>query len=177
MLVSSPALEKVLAEYGSRRKLAGKNIRQVLLDGGQPLGYLRLISLQDGLDLRFEGLTFSDFVSRDNLSVDLNRMITAVKRKSGQHTLDGAALRAGITSLMNKHDPWDVCCGHDLIQLLSIGLRRYFGSCKAGEVLPRLIERSLRLAYERTHFAMTDLYAALRAWESANTPFTVLPKN
>ncbi len=51
MLLQSPALEKLLNEFGSRDKIAwqDKEIREVLLEAGTPIGYVRWISLQDRL--------------------------------------------------------------------------------------------------------------------------------
>lgn len=51
-----------------------------------------------------------------------------------------------------SHDDWCTGCGHDVIGILSIGLRKAIGSSTAGAVSPDILERSLRLAYERAYF-------------------------
>src|SRR5713226_852276 len=61
MIIKSSALEKVLSEFGSTDKIAtfkqtyGKNIRTTLIECGTPIGYLRWVSLREGLSLSFEG--------------------------------------------------------------------------------------------------------------------------
>jgi len=74
----------------------------------------------------------------------------------------------------NNHDPWQICCGHHLVEILSFGLRRVLGSNKAADVEPNSLERSLRLAYEEIYFRQTQLYLDIRKLESNNQPFRVL---
>lgn len=74
----------------------------------------------------------------------------------------------------DEHDAWYVCCGHDLTNIFSWGLRVRLGTHDQHEVTPMLLESSLRLAYEYVHFKKTRLYAALKAWEDTNQPFVIL---
>lgn len=75
------------------------------------------------------------------------------------------------------HDPWQICCGHDLVQILSVGLRKTIGSNNAKDIEPNILERSLRLAYEEAYFHDTQLYLDICTWENENQPFIVLPRN
>jgi hypothetical protein len=72
------------------------------------------------------------------------------------------------------HDPWQLCNGHDLVEVLSIGLRRAIGSQSAAAVRVEEIERALRLAYESVDFAASALYRTIREWEQRNHPFRIL---
>src|SRR6267142_3183576 len=88
MLVRSPALDRVLREFGSEGKIqrfvaqAGAEIRHVLLTAATPLGYLRWHSLRSDLRLRFDGLLFPRFVDMARLTVDRAQLITTVKNHS-----------------------------------------------------------------------------------------------
>lgn len=64
MLIKSPALEKVLNEFGSEEKITkfNKDIRNTLLKTGISVGYLLWISQCDGLNLTFDSIKFSRFV-------------------------------------------------------------------------------------------------------------------
>ncbi len=181
-IIKSPALEKVLAEYGSESKLTnftrklGKDIRSILLESGLPIGYLRWVALKNRHALRFDDLSFSPFVDSKTLAVDVTKLIQVLKNYSQQPSIQEKALRDQIGELKdNSHDPWHICCGHDLVCILSIGLRTAIGSNNATEVKPDVIQKSLRLAYEISHFYMTQLYQSIRAWEQNNHPFKVLP--
>jgi Protein of unknown function (DUF4435) len=177
MLLKSFAHDKVLIEFGSKEKIINFNrdVRTVLLEASMSVGYLRWISQLDELNLTFDGITFSKFIDERTLEIDELKLIQIVKNKS--HTLslkDEELQQRLISQKSSKHDPWQVCCGHDFMEVLSLGLRKAIGSLKATDVEPNSLERSLRLAYETAYFCTTQLYSAIRTWESNNQPFQVL---
>lgn len=177
MLIKSSAFNKVIAEFGSEEKIMqfNQDIRAVLLKSGMLVGYLRWISQCDGLNLTFEGIGFSKFVNEKNLIIDEINLIQEVKNKSQAYSLKNQDLQQRLISRKNdSHDPWQVCCGHDLVEILSFALRKTLGSNKPSDVEPNCLERSLRLAYEEAYFRETNLYSDIRKWESNNQPFQVL---
>ncbi|MHC5598234.1 MAG: DUF4435 domain-containing protein [Nostoc sp.] len=177
MLINSPAFNKVLAEFGTENKIGkfNRDIRLVLLENGMSVGYLLWISKSDGLNLTFEGITFSKFIDEQTLQIDELKLIQEIKNKSQAFSLNEKNLQERLKSQKNNnHDPWQICCGHDLVEILSFGLRKALGSNKAADVEPNSLERSLRLAYEEIYFQQTQLYLDIRTWESNNQPFRVL---
>ncbi|AKV70976.1 hypothetical protein VL20_6214 [Microcystis panniformis FACHB-1757] len=54
-----------------------KDIRETLLKLGQEIGKLRLLSLRNKLDLKFEGLNFSKFIDKEKLSINIDELIRA----------------------------------------------------------------------------------------------------
>ncbi len=177
MLIKSPALEKVLAELGSEDKITkfSQDIREFLLSVAVFIGYLRWISLSDGLDLTFEGITFSKFINEQTLQIDEIKMIQEVKNKSQAFSLTDTDLQQKITIYRNNnYNSWEVCCGHDLVEILSLSLRKVIGSNKAADVESNRLKISLRLAYEEVYFHKTQLYSDILTWESNNQPFKVL---
>ncbi|MEA5479416.1 DUF4435 domain-containing protein [Pseudanabaena galeata UHCC 0370] len=176
MLISSPALDKVITEFGSEEKITkfGQDIRTVILENGLIIGYLRWISKIDGLNLTFEGIKFSSFINEKTLKIDESKLIQEVKNQSQAHSLNNKDIQQRINSKKNNnHDPCQVCCGHDLVEILSFGLRKAIGSYQPSEVKPDVLERSLRLAYEEVYFYETNLCLAIRSWESNNQQFKV----
>lgn len=179
MLLQSPALDKLLTEYGSEEKLqdlkeSGKDVREILIQAAVAIGYLRWVSLQQNLALKFEGLSFSKFVDKYTLAISASQLIKTVKARSTENRSEKPLPnQSEIENLLdslksNDHNPWDVCCGHDLIEILSLGLRKLFGSCQSKDVESDVLEKNLRLAYERSHFGQTQLYTAIQEWEKAN---------
>lgn len=174
MLLNSPALDKVLSEFASGEKIGkfDRAIKAVLLEAGMPIGYLRWISQLDQLNLTFNGITFSKFLDDQSLKTDEAKLIREVKNKSQVFDLD---LEQRLASKQSAdHDPWQICCGHDLVEILSVGLRKAIGSARPSEVEPTTLERSLRLAYEATYFGKTQIYSSICAWEAVHQPFQVL---
>ncbi|MBD2247272.1 DUF4435 domain-containing protein [Nostoc sp. FACHB-888] len=177
MLINSPAFNKVLAEFGSEEKIAqfNRDVKLVLIENGMSVGYLLWISKCDGLNLTFEGITFSKFIDEQTLQIDELKMIQEIKNKSQAFSLNEKNLQERLKSLKNNnYDPWQICCGHHLVEILSFGLRKALGSNKAADVEPNSLERSLRLAYEEIYFHQTQLYLDIRTWESRNQSFRVL---
>ena len=177
MLINSPAFNKVVAEFGSEEKIAqfNRDVRLALLETAMSVGYLLWISQCDRLNLTFDGITFSKFVDEQTLQIDELKLIREVKNKSQAFSLKDEDLQQRLVSQKsNNHDPWQVCCGHHLVEILSLGLRKALGSNKAADVESSSLERNLRLAYEEVYFRDTHLYLNIRTWESKNKPFKVL---
>jgi hypothetical protein len=177
MLLNSSALDKVIAEFSSEEKITrfGRDVRTALLEAGMSVGYLLWVSQGDGLNLTFDGITFSKFIDEQTLQIDELRLIQEVKNKSQALSLKSEDLQQRLTSQKSSsHDPWQVCCGHDLVEILSLGLRKAIGSSKATDVEPISLERNLRFAYEEAYFRKTQIYLGIRTWESNNQPFKVL---
>jgi len=180
-LVNSQALDKLLTEYGSAEKIArfesriGKDIRTILIEAGRIIGCLRWVSLQQGLGLDFEGITFSDFTDQSSLTIDPAKLIRAVKNRSQKHSLNETETLEAVQNLMGQdHDALHICCGHDLTALLSAALRITLGSNNANDVKQEVIEKSLRLAFEASLLSTTRLYESIRGWEERNPPFKIL---
>jgi hypothetical protein len=145
-----------------------------LLACGKPVGYLRWVSFRENAALKFEELDFGKFLDRKELRVDERRLVQMLKSRSDSPYTEGQLHTFLYELRQDTHDPWYVCCGHDLIEILSVGLRSAWGSCRSQDVAPDLLERSLRLAYESPFFVQTKLYDAIRTWEETNTPFRVV---
>ncbi|MDB9451637.1 DUF4435 domain-containing protein [Dolichospermum circinale] len=177
MLIKSSALEKVISEFGSEEKITqlNRDIREVLISVGVAIGYLRYISQHDELNLTFEGITFSKFIDEKNWQFNEVKLIQEIKNKSQAFYLKDEDLEKRLfTEKSNNQDPWQVCCGHDLVEILSLGLRKAIGTNKTVDVEANSLERNLRLAYEVAYFYKTQLYWKIRKWETNNQPFHVL---
>ena len=154
MMLNSAALDRILEEFGSNDRVAAfaatsPLIARQLATNAVPLGCLRLMSIQQVLALKFEGLTFSTFVKRRNLQIDLAKMVREVVNKSQKHHLDQAELLKQIgVEIQKGHDCWQISCGHDIVEILSLAFRRTFSGRRGDEVAAANLERSLRLAYD-----------------------------
>jgi len=177
MLIQSPAFNKVINEFGSKDKIIRfkRDIRKTLLVTAMPVGYLLWISNCDELNLTFSSLKYSDFVDKETLQIDELTLIEEVVNKSQPLSLKKEDLQKRLmTQKNNSHDPWQVCCGHHLVKILSLGLQKAIGSKDLADVEPNRLECNLRLAYEEVYFRQTQLYSEICVWESNNQPFKVL---
>lgn len=176
MLINSAALEKLLPILGSTAKISQfGNVRAALVKAGISIGYLRWISQCDGLNLTFNGITFSKFINKKSLELDELELIKDVKNKSQAFSLNTNDIQQQLTKQKsNSHDCWQVCCGHDLVEILSLGLCNAVGSMQPTEVKADSLERSLSLAYEEIYFQKTQLYTDIQKWETDNQSFKIL---
>jgi len=173
MILCSDALDNVLSEFGSAKKITelGKPIRDILLESGLSVGYLRWLSspLKDNLSLKFKELSFDKFVDEQTLHVSIDNLIRELKINSGNSTLDENVTKLKTIALGGEgHDPWQVCSGHDLVQILSIGLRNIFGNPRGKSVTMEVVDGILRVAYDHSHFCLTRLHNSIKDWEKAN---------
>lgn len=181
MMFQTNAFEKVLSELGSEDKIKqharekGKHVLNVLLEASLPIGFLRLASQQNGLNLKFEGCDYGSFIEKDNLTIDVTKLVRNIVNKTQNHSLDQTGMLSMIEVEARRGlNPWDVACGHDLSNILALGLRKALGSCNAHSINGFSLEASLRLAYEDSYFRMTQLYRSMQEWQRRNAPYVVL---
>jgi hypothetical protein len=179
MLIRSPALDAVLHEFASPEKLArfegrfAGPIRRWLVETARCLGYLRWTSLTTGLDLCFDGLRFARFIDIETLMLDRAALLTEVKNRSGNWAISDAQLVQAGWPRDREDDPWQVCCGHDMVELLALALRRAIGSRQ--RLTAEEVARALRLAYSQQDFARSEVRGSIAGWE-ANNGFQVLAR-
>jgi hypothetical protein len=181
MLLRSTALERLLAEFGVANRVEafakqhGPVIGNTVALAATPLGCLLLVSLRHDHGLIFDELSVQKFVRPSSLQIDLDALLAEVRNKSQKHSLDWKSIQEEVIVLAGScPDPWQVACGHHMIEILSVALRRTFASHTAAEVAPKILAKCLRLAYHLADFVLTRLYRAIRSWEDANRPFQIL---
>ena len=184
MALASPALEHLLRELGDEERLASftaqkGTVTDHLLTVGREIGYLRWASSHNQWSLKFEELDFGKFVSDKDFGFNRPALFEEVRRHQGGRAgpvPSAAEMQAQMDALSPPaHDLWHVCCGHDLVALLSVGLRKVLGKHNEAAVQGVVLERQLRLAYESGYFRGTVLYVSIQDWEARNVPFRVLP--
>jgi len=116
-------------------------------------------------------------VDEQTLRVSIGDLIRELKINSGDSALDANATKLKIMALGGEgHDPWQVCSGHDLVQILSIGLRNIFGNPRGKSVTMEVVDGILRVAYDHSYFCLTRLHNSVKDWEKANPPFKVVER-
>ena len=166
MLLSSDALEKVLSEFGSIPKIKklGKPVQELLLESGLSIGIFRWLSspTKDNLSLKFKDLYFGNFVFNKTLSIELDKLIKEVNNHNPHKKMDIKLIKSKIIKIkINKYDPWQVCSGHDLIEILSIGLKYLFGNHRAKNISTEAVDGILRVSYEYSFFSLTKLHKSI----------------
>lgn len=184
MLLNSPAYEDIVKEYVNINKYArfeGRSqdrVRNILLKNAAVIGYLRWCSLQENLGLNFSMLEFNLFINPHTLELNIENLIKQVlvrSRKINAIEVEDLVNKVNTLSL-KEEDLWQICCGHDLIEILAIGFVNIFGDYNAKNLFAGQLEGSFRLAYTRSYFEMTALYKRLIAWQNSNNHFMIFNK-
>jgi hypothetical protein len=182
MVLDSDALIHILREYGSPEKIKdfkrvhdSKDIRQALYNAVVPIGILRLISQKQELGLNFKGLKYDRIIDRDRLEVVIDKLIPTVLSMSG--------FPKAITEVKEKlekesetyrnTDRRQLCCGHDVLAVLCIGLRKALGTLDSKTAHPDNLDSVLRLAYDSSSLSKTELYLCIKQWETCNPSYKV----
>lgn len=185
MILSTPVFQKVLARNGfsqlGRREVTAEEFErsaaellQRLFSVGLRLGYLRWASNRHGLKIRFEAFDHSRVVDASTLIIREDRLEDEVLRASTLEAGTWLEIKRRADSLVDAgHDPWQICCGHDLTSLLAIHLSRVTGT----PIKRKAIEADLSLGYGFDQFQRTRLYRTMSEWEQRNAPRYILKRN
>ncbi|CAN7149034.1 DUF4435 domain-containing protein [Bosea sp. LjRoot9] len=177
-MVKSAAFDKVLREFGSVEKIknhtdAGRNPRDIILTCAGTWGIMRLYSLANELNWKFEDIRYQS-VDRDLATDDRAALIEVLNHSKLPHRDVDDALRFVTETRAMGADRWMLCCGHDYTTIFGRALRSLLGTNNALLVTQEAIEKALRLAFGAEEFNETSLYAEIRQWERRNSPRSVL---
>lgn len=184
MIINSPALEDFLCEYVDENKLdiflknkQKEDLRQILIENTLFIGYTKWASLKNDLCLKFKGLEYKKFFT-NTLSFLKTRFLKELINNSDNYNGDIIKITQNVDELKdNSYDPWQICSGHDMSNVLLIGLHRIFGLYTAKSLDNKgKLEGSLRMCYESNYFMETSLYKKMKEWEKNNS-FTIFNKN
>jgi hypothetical protein len=179
ILSKSGVLERLLAEFGSDNVMQRlpNPVRLMLCESCLPVGFLRWLSSssRENLPIRFRELFFENFVDKTKLKTDIDKLIEEAELRSRDLKINKKSIKAKIKSLKKEdYDPWQVCSGHDMIEILSIGLRSIFGNPKSRTITAKIVEGVLRIGYEYPDFCLTKLHTSIKEWEKKNLSFKIL---
>jgi hypothetical protein len=173
MMYESEAFEAVIKECGSLSKLSSwpdgiPGVRKYLYQQARPIAYVRLINEANSCGYSFEKMNFDHFVERGDVSLAIEKFIQYLRDRWPQNV--AVSIRdyeiGQILAVSYSIDEDEmVCCGHDISEILSIGLRSAWGTSPAKAVSAEVLERMLRLAYSREHYLRTALSEKIRGWQ------------
>ncbi len=183
MIIASAAFDAVMEEFAAPRKLNRLgDARENVLRASLPIGYIRWISgsSQDNLSLRFKDVSFFAVIDHadGSMKTNIDSLMAEVKRHSSGLKVDEPFIRRKLSELIRsrEHDPWQVCRGHDMVHILSIGLREVFGNRHARSIGYEQVDRLLRLSFGYGEFAKTRLFKDIESWEKRNKGRHVLER-
>ena len=174
LLCRSSALDSVLAEYGDDTKVTrfeedtGTEVRRGLLERAVIFGRIRLFAAGRNPPVGLGTIRVAAFVDERTWEVDADRLLQVVV-DTGVAAEDVAdAIRA-----LRSADSWRVANGHDMVDLLTIGLRYVLGNLSP-TIGRNQLAAMLRVSMPAGEFRDTNLWRDIRHWESLNTGYSIL---
>ena len=177
LLIRSRSLDRVLEHWGSKEKIArfSEDVRGALLAAALWIGCLRLYSHRSNLNLRFQNFRYSACIDSDSLNIKPGILIQTVLNHSQRHDLSVRQIKSRIVSILESIvDPWLLCFGKDMNEILAVGLRHVLGSNKWQDIRPEQLRRYLSLGFYPSDLEESGLGRDLHDWEARNPGYRVL---
>lgn len=163
LMFESSALHKFLTEYAtknfSKTKKASATVRRHLYSKATPLSCFKFHSINAGIHFPFKDHDFTGYFDINALDFDVDKFIRTTKQKGFSFS------KADITS-HSGHDPKELNNGHDVLSLLGVSMKRYYGSATKDICAKENIEKCLRLAYDISDFKTSAVWKGISDWAS-----------
>jgi hypothetical protein len=149
-------------------------LQENVMQSGSIIGYVRFISARGGLAFDFKQLVHSRVyrVDAGRLQIDMGALEIEIMGRcnTSNSPVKWAVITGELDNLRAKEgDLWQVCCGHDLTNLLTIYLHA------AGIKITRAqVESDLSLFFDMLEFTATAMYSKLAQWEIQHPDYLLL---
>lgn len=169
LMMRTDAFGDVIAEYGEPDKVKAfekrhGDIRDVVVRSGYPMGLMMYVSDRYGWKLCFKDLDFTQFISKTTMEIDVKAFIRELASMRSDSPGRELMQQTLFAELENQKDVWHVCRGHDVMEILAIGLREIFGSFNCKHMNGPALSGAFRLAFDDDEFATTKLYKDSKEW-------------
>ena len=124
--------------------------------------------------LKFEKLDFEEFFDSKTFKIDKDDLFKSVNFNSIKKT-DISDIKKGIESLKDlQFDIWNICSGHDFIEVFVLGIRNNFGyEKKIPKIDHERIIEFIHGLFNAELFKTTELYKKIKDWEKQKKIFVL----
>ena len=173
MLSSKPNMRRIYSELSENllidnyEKNNQRDFLSSVLEACYEIGLLKLIMCRPKYRVNMDNIPYE--LVDDLFNVNMDELI---KRSIHQHHSLYEVKTEIETEKVKKHDIYQVCCGHDVTEILCRCFISYenggLGYGKNERLNKGRIESLLRVIYEFKHFMTTQLYSSILDWEQKN---------
>ncbi len=181
MMFLSPAFQKVLKQKASYQKVKAfgssytdgiNKIRKRVTSIGRNIGVIRLYSQLTVCNYSFNNLEFEKFIDRASVSYSTGKYIShmrGIHPNNASIPNDTLKIAKGIIDkIPSCKDPLTLCCGHDLMEIMAVGLKSLWGSHSSKDISGKSLEESFIFAYSHNTFKQTNLFRHMDKWFRSN---------
>lgn len=173
MMFSSNVFRKVLIQKSSKQKvkaypLESRGVKNTIIELAKFIGYLRFYSQYKGKHYSFDEMDIEKFIRRNDLYFSESKFTSHLRGNNPQNSSMPNDILKQCIAECNKvailNNPYMLCCGHDLVEIMAIGLKSLWGSYSAREISGKMLEDSFMLAYTCQMFSQTNLFRQISDW-------------
>lgn len=174
---------KIYSEYADMNLIEDAQIRfgkcfiEKVMDAAYQIGIMKLTTIDNKYtDISMKDLPYQDFIDND-FNVNISVLITRIK----QRHMETELLEDFEHCISKNHDRLQVCCGHDITNILAIAFSDKrddgMGYGLNLHLKKERIESTLRSAYDYIKFLGTNIYLEILKWqEEHNIELLILEK-
>lgn len=175
---------KIYSEYADMniiedaQRRFGKCFIEKVMDAAYQIGIVKLMVLENKYtDISMKDLPYRDFIDND-FNVDIEVLLTRIKQR---HHFQTVLLENFKCCLSKNYDRWQICCGHDITNILAIAFsdKKDYGMGYGLNLhlKKERIESTLRSAYDYIKFIGTEIYLEILKWQEEHSiEFLILEK-
>jgi len=173
MMFSTDVFRKVLIQKASKQKvrahpLESCGVKKTIIELAKFIGHLRFYSQYKGKHYSFDEMDIEKFINRKDLSFSESKFTSHLRGNNPKnYSMPNDILRQSIAECKKVailSNPYRLCCGHDLIEIMAIGLQSLWGSYSASGISGKMLEDSFMLAYTCQMFSKTTLFQQISDW-------------
>jgi len=189
LIMESSIFEYVLESLSSNEKYniflskINVSIKEYILELAKPIAILKLINETENLELRFKSLNidgntikYNEFINKETFTfISLEKLIVAIKNYNQKPALSVEELKSKIEIyLKNSYNLYEICNGHDITNIISIGLQKKLGSIN---ISADEIGKLLIMSYDFNYFKTTELYNNIISLLKSNQIINIFKNN
>jgi hypothetical protein len=165
MVGSDEAFHAVVSEFYSFT-FNTISLRDQFFNSIKFLGYTRWLNDINNLKLNFKGIGIANFIDIESFKINEKKCVEEIINRSPNAIVkDIDSLLTSINLLMESNNKLDqVCCGHDVIQIMAI----FFNEHNKKGVQTEQVQSSFRISYNLSQFQKTILFTQLKKWADQN---------
>lgn len=174
-LFESPAFDKYIRVFGSVEKLKKvPDVKGCIYSIAEVIGALRLVSIEEDLKLKFEGLESNSYLDWRDPQIDIIQLLKVVTQRTQttskqKLSITNEELALKIQDVMKrKLDRTLLCNGHDVLETLCFCMRSKFATKSSNELCEETVFRELLLAFTIEDFMRTNMAQAIQTWSQSN---------
>ncbi len=177
MMIESGAFARVFNEKGSTKKIANwpdgiEGIKIQTYSVAKNIAALRFFNAKNGLLFSFKKMNYKKFVDEHKIQFKAKAFIQHLSRKWPSNASLSIEILTEAIRISLEIDAFTdssvFCCGHDVTEILALGLRSAWGTHNSTEMTSTIVETILRAAYTEQEFMSSNLAYQIQKWFSEN---------